>query len=138
MTVLAFTDGAARGNPGESGIGIVLKDERGAILRSLYGYIGIMTNNAAEYIALLTCLKLVGKIDCTKLTVHSDSELMVRQMTGRYKVKDAALKRYFQEIHRIKSAASYAFEIKHIVRELNGEADRLANLGIDSRLPLKI
>jgi len=138
MKVNAFTDGAARGNPGESGIGVVLKDEHGKTLRSLYGYTGIATNNVAEYIALLTCVQAAAILGCSALHVHSDSELIVRQMRGEYKVKDAGLKKYFQKIHSLLSGAPFEFEITHIARENNSEADRLANFGIDSRVPVRL
>ena len=101
MTIFAYTDGASRGNPGESGIGIVLKDEHGNMIASQYGYIGKTTNNVAEYTALAVCLKLVKTTECSRLVVHSDSELMVRQMNGQYKVKDARLKKQFQQIQNI-------------------------------------
>jgi ribonuclease HI len=138
MTLLAFTDGAARGNPGESGIGVVFKDEQGATLTKICGYIGEATNNVAEYQALIACLKNAAKTKCTRLIVHSDSELMVRQLLGEYKVKDPNLKLMFQKAHRLLARASFEFEIKHIARELNKEADRLANLGIDTRKPIRI
>jgi ribonuclease HI len=138
MTILAYTDGAARGNPGESGIGIVFKDERGAVLTTIYGYIGQATNNVAEYQALIVCLKNAPKTSCSRLIVHSDSELMVRQILGAYKVKDPNLKLMFQEVNRILAKSAFQFEIKHIRRELNQEADQLANLGIDSRKPIRI
>ena len=137
MTVLAFTDGASRGNPGESGIGVVLKDAEGGTIQSTFGYIGTATNNIAEYKALLACLALAEKIDCDHLVVHSDSELMVRQMKGEYKVKNASLKQCIQEVREKLKGASFRFEIKHIDREQNREADDLANLGIDSKTPLR-
>jgi ribonuclease HI len=139
MIVHAFTDGAARGNPGESGIGVIFKDEKGAILAKLYGYIGEATNNTAEYQALLVCLKNASTTTkCSKLVVHSDSELMVRQILGQYKVKDPNLKALFLKVQHILAKATFEFEIKHVVRELNKEADQLANLGIDSRKPIRI
>ncbi len=138
MIVHAFTDGAARGNPGESGIGVVFKDEKGATLATHYGYIGEATNNSAEYQALLVCLRIAPTTKCSKLIVHSDSELMVRQMLGQYKVKDPGLKALYLKVHRILSKAAFEFEIKHVVRELNKEADLLANRGIDSRKPIRI
>lgn len=138
MTVLAYTDGAARGNPGESGIGVVFKDEHGVTLSKLYGYIGESTNNQAEYQALLACLKSAAKTKCSRLVVHSDSELMVRQLKGEYKVKDAHLKAIYLRVHRILAKAPFKFEIKHVSRDLNKEADQLANLGIDSRKLLRI
>jgi ribonuclease HI len=138
MIVHAFTDGAARGNPGESGIGVIFKDEKGAILAKLYGYIGEATNNTAEYKALLACLKSAATTKCSKLIVHSDSELMVRQLQGLYKVKDPNLKTLYLKVQHTLAKATFEFEIKHVVRELNREADQLANLGIDSKKPIRI
>ncbi len=138
MTVYAFTDGAARGNPGESGIGIVLKDETGKMIFSGAGYIGTKTNNAAEYEALLACIKKTKEIDCRKLIVHSDSELMVRQIQGKYRVKEKTLQQYFLQVQQLIKNAPFEFEIVHIRRELNRDADLLANEGIDNRQALKI
>lgn len=131
MTVLAYTDGASRGNPGESGIGILMKDEKGTLLVSLSDYIGLATNNAAEYQALVKCLELAKGIACTKIIIHSDSELMVKQVQGKYKVKDAGLKKYFGRVQSILADAPFVVEIKHVSREENHEADELANRGIN-------
>lgn len=133
MTYHAFTDGASRGNPGESGIGIVVLDEKGAVVLSANGYIGIGTNNKAEYTALITLLKSAGSLPCSTLIIHSDSELMVRQMTGRYKVRDRDLKELFDHARSLMSALPFGITFRHIPREENREADRLANLGIDTR-----
>ena len=138
MIVHAFTDGAARGNPGESGIGVIYKDEQGATLTELSGYIGEATNNVAEYQALLACLQGASNLKCSKLVVHSDSELMVRQLRGEYKVKDPGLKKLFLKAQHLLKDASFAFEIRHVTRDLNREADHLANLGIDSRKRLRM
>ncbi len=138
MTIRAFTDGASRGNPGEAGVGIILKDEQGKTVSKTFGFIGTATNNAAEYLALIACLKLADKTKCDRLVVHSDSELMVRQMNGEYKVKDAVIKEFFQEVYGMLERMPFEFEIVHIAREENKEADRLANLGIDSRRTLKV
>ena len=138
MTVHAFTDGAARGNPGDGGIGVVFKDERGVTLTELSGYIGEATNNVAEYQALLVCLQGASALKCSRLVVHSDSELMVRQLRGEYKVKDPGLRKLFLKAQHLLKDASFVFEIKHVTRDLNQEADRLANLGIDSRKRLRI
>ena len=138
MTIQAFTDGAARGNPGESGIGIVLRSEDGDTIFSGGGYIGKATNNVAEYEALLACVKKASEIKCTKLVVHSDSELMVRQLQGKYRVKDKNLQRYFLQIKELLKDAGFDFEIVHIDRTLNKDADMLANAGIDGRQTLKI
>jgi ribonuclease HI len=136
MKILAFTDGASRGNPGEGGIGIILKDDGGSTITRLCGYIGKSTNNVAEYTALIECLKAAASTPCTHLIVHSDSELLVRQLKGEYRVKDPTLKRYVQTVHTLLENAPFKFEIKYVPRELNREADQLANVGIDSKRKL--
>jgi ribonuclease HI len=136
MTLRAFTDGASRGNPGESGIGILVRNEKGDTLMSLNGYIGVATNNIAEYTALITLLRRLHAVPCTHLVVHSDSELMVRQVNGRYKVRDPELKKLHDTVSRLISSLPCTVEIRHIPREQNGEADRLANEGIDSKRPV--
>ena len=138
MTILGFTDGAARGNPGQGGIGVVLKDESGNVLAEIKKYLGNVTNNVAEYTALIECLRRVNVlfgntagVPCSKLIIHSDSELMVRQINGEYKVKDRTLKELFDEVQKILRSASFEFSIKHVPREKNKEADALANESID-------
>ncbi len=138
MTIVANTDGASRGNPGESGIGILLRDEQGGTLFEGSGYIGKATNNIAEYEALLACLKKTHEFACTKLVVLSDSELMVKQLRGEYKVKDRILQRLHKEAKELLSRATYKFEIRHVAREDNSEADELANIGIDSKQLLQV
>ena len=131
MIVYAYTDGASRGNPGQSGIGIILKDEQGNTLASHFDFIGTTTNNVAEYKALLHCLKMAQETKCRHLIVHSDSELMVRQLQGRYKVKDKGLRVHFDNARRMLASAPFKFEIRHVAREENRHADELANRGID-------
>ena len=138
MTIVAHTDGASRGNPGESGIGILLRDEQGSTLFEGSGYIGKATNNIAEYQALLACLKKTQEFACTKLVVHSDSELMVKQLRGEYKVKDHILQRLHKEAKELLSRAAYKFEIRHVARDDNSEADELANIGIDGKQLLQV
>ncbi len=138
MTIMAYTDGASRGNPGESGIGIILKDAQENTISTQYGYIGKATNNIAEYTALTACLKLVQKMQCSSLVVHSDSELMVRQLNGQYKVKDEGIKKYYQQVRNILADSKYQFTIKYVPREMNLEADRLANMGIDTKKRIQI
>jgi ribonuclease HI len=138
MTILAYTDGASRGNPGESGVGVILKDEFGNVIKSHFGYIGQATNNIAEYTALAACLKLVKGIECDNLVVHSDSELMVRQLNGQYKVKDKGLKEHFLKIQKILTSSPFKFAIKHVPRDENHEADQLANRGIDTKKYLEV
>lgn len=144
MIVRAFIDGASRGNPGESGVGILLRDDGGNVLFSSGGYIGRATNNIAEYVALIECLKRVSRIaenagwngKIEKLVVYSDSELLVRQVQGTYRVKNEVLRSYFQRVHRILNKLPFPFEIHHMSRERNQEADMLANVGIDSKVRL--
>ncbi|MEX0602097.1 MAG: ribonuclease HI family protein [Bacteroidota bacterium] len=137
MTIHAYTDGASRGNPGESGIGVILKDENGTTLDTFGEYIGRSTNNHAEYRALLKCLELAGPLSCAKLIVHSDSELMVRQLLGEYRVKDAALREQFERVQSILRSAPFAFEIRHVVRDENREADELANRSINLKTSIR-
>ena len=133
MTVYAYTDGASRGNPGESGIGIIMKDEEGNVIYSGSGYIGTATNNIAEYQALLACLKKALSIQCKRLVVHSDSQLMVRQLQGKYRVKDKKLQQYYRQANQLLGSAPFEFEIIHVEREHNRDADLLANSGIDTK-----
>jgi ribonuclease HI len=138
MIVHAYTDGASRGNPGESGIGIILKRENGSVIRSAAGYIGKTTNNVAEYQALMACIAMTKQLNCTRLVVYSDSELMVRQMKKVYRVKDKNLKKLYALINEELSSAPFSFDIHHVERAENHEADSLANAGIDSRKRIKI
>jgi ribonuclease HI len=126
-------DGAARGNPGPAGIGVVIGQEEGPYRRELSEYIGEATNNAAEYQALLLALKEAAKLRATGIRIRSDSELLVRQMEGRYRVKHPRL----MELHaraRNLIRAFRLFQIEHIRRELNRDADALANRAIDQAL----
>jgi ribonuclease HI len=138
MTLHAFTDGASRGNPGESGIGILVKADNGETVLSLHGYIGKATNNVAEYTALIALLKRARALGCNRLIAHSDSELMVRQVNGDYKVKDENLKKQFRRASKLIEALPFTFELKYVPREGNSEADRLANRGIESRKKIRI
>ncbi len=132
MTLKAFTDGASRGNPGESGIGLILKNEKGKTLASWHGYIGTSTNNRAEYAALIALLEKMQSVACERLIIHSDSELMVRQLTGRYKVKDAGLKECHRRAKTLLASQASATVLRHVPRAMNRDADRLANLAIDT------
>jgi ribonuclease HI len=138
MTLRAFTDGASRGNPGEAGIGILVTDEKQDTVLALHAYIGRCTNNVAEYTALETLLERAGLLDCTRLVIHSDSELMVRQINGQYKVKDRGLKPHHARALHLMKSLPFPCAVTHIPREENREADRLANLGIDEKVPLKV
>ncbi len=129
-----YCDGASRGNPGLAGAGVVLVDPNGEIALRHREYLGQATNNVAEYRGLLLGLKLARNLGIKKLRVHSDSELLVRQLNGVYRVKQPHLRTLWQEAR----GALQQFEtceIIHVPRELNREADRLANQAIDQRPP---
>ena len=120
-----FIDGSSRGNPGESGCGIVIRDADGVVLLEEGYYLGKMTNNSAEYNALLIALEEALVLRAEAVNVYSDSELLVRQMNGQYRVKNAHLRGLYARAKRL--ADSFGdFEIKHINREQNNLADGLA------------
>ncbi|MDP1678433.1 MAG: ribonuclease HI family protein [Bacteroidota bacterium] len=136
MKLIAYTDGASRGNPGEAAIGIVIKNEHNTTVETYKQYLGTATNNVAEYTALLRCIEIITNsetLHCSELVVHTDSELMARQMNGEYKVKDAGLKILFQKVKSVLTKARFKFSIRHIPRSLNKEADALANEAIDTK-----
>ena len=138
MTWFAYTDGASRGNPGDAGVGVIVRDEQGRTVLSLHGFIGRTTNNVAEYTAITTLLERLQADGCTKLVIHSDSELMVRQINGEYRVKDPGLKKHHENVRRLMSSLPCPVEVRHIPRTQNSEADRLANQGIDALVPLPV
>ena len=131
--VIVYTDGASRGNPGTAGIGAVILDTDGSCLTELSEWIGIATNNEAEYIALIKGLEAAKGLGAKKVSVYSDSELVVLQMKGVYSVKSPRLRPLFMKAQILRSKFT-KFEISHINREKNTHADMLANIGIDSRL----
>lgn len=126
-------DGASRGNPGQAGIGYVIADSVGAILKEESDYLGQATNNVAEYSALIRSLQDSLKLGARKIRVFTDSELMVKQIKGEYKVKSEGLAPLFQQAVGL-IACFEDFEIEHIPRLKNKRADQLANLGIDAAL----
>ena len=124
-------DGAARGNPGQAGAGIFLSVPDGSVLRA-GEYLGEATNNTAEYRALLVGMKKAADLGIRDLEVRSDSELMVKQLNGQYRVKSPHLQDlYFSAIKAISSFDRVIFI--HVTREENKEADRLANMAIDAK-----
>ena len=128
-----MVDGAARGNPGQAGCGAVIFDETGTLLEELYRYLGHTTNNVAEYEGLLMGLEGVLRRGGKRLRVESDSQLLVRQLNGLYRVKDEKLKRLHQKAFGLLRQLE-AYRIIHVAREHNRLADRLANRAIDSAL----
>jgi ribonuclease HI len=126
----AHCDGGSRGNPGPAGFGAVIEDPARQVAARLSHFIGIQTNNFAEYSALLAVLEWAIKHDVKRLRVVSDSELMVRQMKGQYKVSNAGLRPLWEEARR-RAGWLERFEIRHTLRGGNQEADRLANEAMD-------
>ncbi len=126
----AHCDGGARGNPGPAGYGALIQDDQGMVLAELSEFLGIRTNNYAEYSGLLGCLQYALDHHHPRLRVISDSELMVKQIQGKYKVNSPDLKPLWQEA-RNRIAKLEAFEISHALRHKNKDADRLANEAMD-------
>ncbi len=128
-----FTDGAARGNPGPASIGCVLKNSDGEVVAEISEYLGETTNNQAEYRALLAGLQKALDLKIKNLEVFLDSELVVKQIHGEYRVKHPELIPLYEEIKSVLRKFP-TIQVSHVRREKNKEADTLANLALDSRL----
>jgi len=131
--IAAYTaniDGGSRGNPGPAAYGVVIRNPRGETIARLKKYIGRMTNNVAEYYGLIAALDYAQAHGIRALRVESDSELLVNQMRGRYKVKSADLQPLFERAKKMSQALEF-FRIEHVYREQNAEADKLANEALD-------
>ncbi len=126
----AYIDGGARGNPGPAGYGVVIEDETGKKIAGLNEYLGHRTNNYAEYSGLLAALQYAVDHGYKGLKVISDSELLVRQLRGQYKVKNATLIELYGRAKQLIAKLDW-FEIGHVLRDKNREADRLANEAMD-------
>jgi ribonuclease HI len=129
-TVIANIDGGARGNPGPAGYGVCMRDAQGKMIAELSEYLGHQTNNFAEYSGLLAALDYALAHGHDSLRVISDSELMVKQMNGEYKVRSPELLKLY-ETARSKVRKLQNFEIRHALRAQNKDADRLANEAMD-------
>jgi len=127
-----FTDGASRGNPGRAGAGICILDDAGRELVGFGCYLGQCTNNVAEYRALELGLEKALELGLRKLDIRLDSELVVRQIRGEYKVRNAVLKPLFDRVKKLLARLD-DYSIRHVPRKENARADSLANQGIDSR-----
>lgn len=132
-SLFLYTDGASRGNPGDAGAGFVIVNEQGEELLAQGTYLGSCTNNVAEYKALIMGLSEVKKLGCDSILVSLDSQLIVRQVQGQYKVKSPDLLPLYKKVQEL-LANLKNYTIKHIPREQNKRADQLANQGIDNRL----
>ena len=128
--LIVACDGASRGNPGPAGIGVEITNEDGAVLAEIAQGIGETTNNVAEYTAVIEGLARAAELGATSVTLRSDSQLLINQLTGRYRVKALHL----QPLHRRARSIAAGFDrvtFEHVPREENVEADRLANEGVD-------
>jgi ribonuclease HI len=128
--VTAYCDGGSRGNPGPSGFGVFIQDENGKAVAELSEFLGKQTNNYAEYSGLLAALNFAVEKKHPRLRVVSDSELMVKQIKGQYRVNSPDLKPLYDEAKR-RIARLEQFRIEHVLRGKNKEADRLANVAMD-------
>ena len=134
--LIIYTDGGARGNPGPAGIGAVITDINGNVLKEISKYIGEQTNNYAEYEALIHALAVLRemfdeKIHDMQISVYMDSELVVRQLTGAYRVKDPNLKEQFAKVAQLAGTLKH-ISYNHVLRGKNAHADELVNRALDA------
>lgn len=132
MKLTVFTDGGARGNPGPAAGGVVIKNEKKEIIASFGTYLGIQTNNYAEYSALLAALQKAKELGASEVDCVLDSELVVKQMRGEYKIKEPNLQKLFVKVY---NAASQFKKVsyRHVPRSENQEADREVNKTLDQQ-----
>ena len=128
--LIVNVDGASKGNPGEAGIGVAVFDKNLNVVQESCEYIGTATNNVAEYKALILGAKLAVKFNAKNTLFKSDSELMVKQIMGEYRVKNTQLKSLYSEVQSLLGKLP-EWGIKHVPREENKEADLLANKGVE-------
>jgi ribonuclease HI len=129
--VVAYIDGGARGNPGPAGYGVRLEQPDGSLIEELYAPLGVATNNVAEYNGLLAALQWAADHGHRRLHIRSDSELLVKQMRGEYKVKHPGLQPLYVRA-RLLTMELDEVKFEHVRREKNTEADRLSNLAMDA------
>jgi ribonuclease HI len=131
MKLIVYTDGGSRGNPGPSGCGIFIMDVDGNCVEKRFKYIGIATNNIAEYTAGLLGITRSIELGATEIELRADSQLMIEQLSGNYKVKNIELKKIWLSIHEHISNWWGNVTFTHVFREQNIEADRLSNVAMD-------
>ncbi|MBN8869290.1 MAG: ribonuclease HI family protein [Solirubrobacterales bacterium] len=131
MKLIVNVDGGARGNPGPAAIGIVIRDGEGNVLEDLGETIGEATNNVAEYKALIRGIEMAKELGADELQIHGDSELVVKQMLGQYKVKHPDMKPLHAQAKDALAGVS-SWSISHVRREQNAEADALVNQALDT------
>ena len=132
MKLKVYTDGWSRGNPGESGIGVYITDENG-FEEKRYKYLGIKTNNEAEYTAALLGVKRCIELGATEIELYADSDLVIKQLSGIRKIKKDELKILHSEIKQLISECNIQIRYTWIPREQNKEADRLSNVAMDRK-----
>jgi ribonuclease HI len=132
-TIKANIDGGARGNPGPSAYGVVVRNAKGEVIAELSDYLGNQTNNYAEYSGLLAALEFAVRENHLSFKVFSDSELLVKQMKGQYRVKSPGLLQLYERARTLVRKLEH-FSIEHVLREYNREADALVNQVLDSRV----
>jgi ribonuclease HI len=125
-----YTDGGSRGNPGKAAIGVVIYDKNNKKIKEISKYIGIATNNVAEYTALLFGVLTLKELQCTKVDMFLDSQLIVRQLNGQYKVKDHKMRNLYKKI--IENIKGIDWVVEHVKREKNKVADQLVNDALDA------
>lgn len=127
--LIIHTDGVSRGNPGRAAIGAIIRDEKGGLVASISQSIGRATNNQAEYRAIIAALEEALPLDANEVELNSDSELVVKQVKGQYRVRKEDLRPLYQRVKQLQSKLK-GFKIKHIPRQQNREADKLANAAL--------
>ena len=131
MHLIIRTDGGARGNPGPAGIGVVIEDDKGKVLEEHAEYLGTTTNNQAEYKAAILGLKRAVALGATSAEIVADSELLVKQAQGEYKVKNADLAHRYLELKNLETQLNGHVKYRHVRREYNTHADKLSNDAMD-------
>ncbi len=133
LRVRVYSDGAARGNPGPAGAGAILVEPSGQVLDRIGKFLGNQTNNYAEYVGLLLGLRRARELDVREVEVFADSELMIRQLGGRYQVRSASLRPLYEEALSLLNAFERV-KLVHVPRDMNRAADELSNRAIDERM----
>jgi probable phosphoglycerate mutase len=128
--IVAYIDGGARGNPGPAGYGVSIQSSDGNVVAELHGALGIATNNIAEYNGLLAALQWAIDHNARRVHIRADSELLVKQMRGEYRVKNPGLQPLYVRA-RLLAAQLDDVKFEHVRREFNKDADRLSNVGMD-------
>jgi len=127
--LVIHTDGVSKGNPGQASIGIIIRDEKGGMVASISQSIGRATNNQAEYRAIIAALEEALPLNADEIELNSDSELVVKQVKGQYRVRKETLRPLYQQVKQLQGNLK-GFKIKHVPRQQNREADKLANAAL--------